>query len=76
MEERPLDFLKKICYNKRKNLFYRSGTLEKPIKHMRIPDRPCGGTFGNFLGHMRVARSRRNFAYGVYRSENRVLTSV
>ena len=25
MQVRPLDFLKKICYNKRKNLFYRSG---------------------------------------------------
>ena len=25
MEERPLDFSKKICYNKRKRHFYRSG---------------------------------------------------
>ena len=28
MEERPLDFLKKICYNKRKRHFYRSGKRE------------------------------------------------
>ena len=44
MSVRPLDKYKKICYNKRKRHFYRSGTLEKPIKHMRIPDRPCGGS--------------------------------
>ena len=39
---------------------------------MRIPDR----LFGKIRGHMEAARSSRNFAYGVYRSENRAGTSL
>lgn len=44
---------------------------------MRIPDRLYGGlVFGKIRGHIEVARSSRNFAYGGIRSENRASTGV
>ena len=72
---RRLDFEKIFWYNDQKNHFYPDGFSRRSGRIWGASDRGDLG-FGKTEGDMEVARSSRNFAYGVVRAEKRALTAV